>query len=599
MPVANPGAFVEIFDAFNMQNFFAPSSTPIISIAGDAASVRVTLQSGVVLQYEGTGLTFNGTLPTGGTVTSVIALDMAGAALAKLSLDAAPWNFAEIKTNLPLQSYLTTTHDVVDAFNGVPLNSASNIFGGNQADQFSLTQGADTIRGLGGDDLFVTSDFFGSTLPVGTVIDGGSGRDAILLSVSDLDLRDVTFRSIEVIQLIASSMRISAAQLGNGQIAKNAQILGAPDSVLQIDQIAGTAVNSSLLQIGDAFSIGGPAIHIVGTAADDVQVGNDASNDLLEGFDGNDILRGGGGDDMIFGGAGDDRLFAGGAAPSFSFEGDQVYGGDGNDRLFGGSQEPGVAELLSGDNGNDTIIGGDFGSFIEGGAGDDYLRASSGDAFIDPFSSSLVQGGDGNDTMVGSINNTDVLLGATGDDHYQVNNSFTQIFEAVGEGYDRLLTSVDLDLTGGDFQEDAGEIERIDIAGSLGLNVTGSATDNAINGNIGADSLSGGAGNDVLNGRDGADILSGGTGEDVLRGGAGVDTFVFATGFGSDTVADFLIGTDVVDLTGLDAITSFEDLLADHATQVGRNVWIEGDTGDILILNNVSLLALDSGDFLI
>jgi Ca2+-binding RTX toxin-like protein len=114
----------------------------------------------------------------------------------------------------------------------------------------------------------------------------------------------------------------------------------------------------------------------------------------------------------------------------------------------------------------------------------------------------------------------------------------------------------------------------------------------------GADSLSGAGGDDLLIGGGGADLLSGGTGQDTLRGGAAADTFIFATGFGQDRVSDFVAGTDVVDLGGLDTIISFDDLLADHATQVGRDVVIEGEGGDVLILQNVSLAALGADDFL-
>jgi Ca2+-binding RTX toxin-like protein len=60
-----------------------------------------------------------------------------------------------------------------------------------------------------------------------------------------------------------------------------------------------------------------------------------------------------------------------------------------------------------------------------------------------------------------------------------------------------------------------------------------------LNGGTGADSLLGGAGNDTLLGADGADTLTGGAGNDTLNGGAGNDTFVFAAGFGSDTVQGF------------------------------------------------------------
>jgi serralysin len=66
-------------------------------------------------------------------------------------------------------------------------------------------------------------------------------------------------------------------------------------------------------------------------------------------------------------------------------------------------------------------------------------------------------------------------------------------------------------------------------------------------GGLGADSLSGDAGNDTLDGGSGDDWLSGGLGDDLLTGADGRDTFVLAQ-TGTDTVTDFLTGTDKLDV---------------------------------------------------
>ena len=76
-----------------------------------------------------------------------------------------------------------------------------------------------------------------------------------------------------------------------------------------------------------------------------------------------------------------------------------------------------------------------------------------------------------------------------------------------------------------------------------------------LNGGDGNDILRGGAGNDTLNGGAGNDILIGGTGNDILTGGAGKDIFRWEKGDAGtagkpavDTVTDFTLGTDVLDL---------------------------------------------------
>ena len=56
------------------------------------------------------------------------------------------------------------------------------------------------------------------------------------------------------------------------------------------------------------------------------------------------------------------------------------------------------------------------------------------------------------------------------------------------------------------------------------------------------------------------DRLYGGAGDDTLTGGWGTDTFVFAAGHGDDTITDFFLGGDKIDLTQITGITSFDDL---------------------------------------
>ncbi|WP_417498541.1 hypothetical protein [Lacimonas salitolerans] len=83
-------------------------------------------------------------------------------------------------------------------------------------------------------------------------------------------------------------------------------------------------------------------------------------------------------------------------------------------------------------------------------------------------------------------------------------------------------------------------------------------------------------------------------------GGKQADTFVFADGFGQDTIADFdaLDGFEKIDLSGVSAITNWADLFNNHMTQVGNRVIIEDGTGDFVQLNNVNLGDLDALDFI-
>jgi|GEM_PF-6889927 len=100
--------------------------------------------------------------------------------------------------------------------------------------------------------------------------------------------------------------------------------------------------------------------------------------------------------------------------------------------------------------------------------------------------------------------------------------------------------------------------------------IFGGAGNDRIGGKGGNDQLFGEAGDDLIWGDDGDDILHGGLGNDTLTGddfsgGQGHDTFVLATGEGIDTITDFEIGIDWIELAGsltfgqLDITQSGED----------------------------------------
>ena len=112
------------------------------------------------------------------------------------------------------------------------------------------------------------------------------------------------------------------------------------------------------------------------------------------------------------------------------------------------------------------------------------------------------------------------------------------------------------------------------------------------------DIISGGIGNDQLFGNGGDDVIGGGAGNDFLNGGAGADTFVFVSGGGSDTIADFNQGQgDRIDVTGVAGIYDLSDIQS-HATQQGPNTVIDFGGGDIITLQNVTLGNLVTDDFI-
>jgi len=117
----------------------------------------------------------------------------------------------------------------------------------------------------------------------------------------------------------------------------------------------------------------------------------------VDGGAGADELRTGGG--VLRGGPGDDRLVGGSAAGG---DGDDVlFGSSGFDRLDGGGGD----DVIRAGDGDDDLFGGGGRDRLAGEAGDDYLLAGSGDDVLD--------GGAGADRLLGG-SGTDVLRARDG-----------------------------------------------------------------------------------------------------------------------------------------------------------------------------------------
>jgi Ca2+-binding RTX toxin-like protein len=136
----------------------------------------------------------------------------------------------------------------------------------------------------------------------------------------------------------------------------------------------------------------------------------------------------------------------------------------------------------------------------------------------------------------------------------------------------------------------------VNVAAVAGINRPGTSGRDTILGGLGKDTLSGGngddwinggAGSDILRGDNGNDTLIGGRGNDTLTGGNGDDAFVLTAGAGTDTIADFKPGTDVIALSGG---LSFSQLL--------RNGNTLSANGEVLaILTGVNTASLTQSNF--
>jgi Ca2+-binding RTX toxin-like protein len=130
--------------------------------------------------------------------------------------------------------------------------------------------------------------------------------------------------------------------------------------------------------------------------------------------------------------------------------------------------------------------------------------------------------------------------------------------------------------------------------------VTGTDERDVIKGFGGDDRLRGRGGADAVSGGSGADLVVGGAGNDRLIGGSESDVFEFSSGFGRDVIMDFSPSGpdhDVVDLSGVSSIKSYDDLTTSHMTQLGADILIKAGANDWLVISGVRLGNLSASDF--
>jgi Ca2+-binding RTX toxin-like protein len=118
--------------------------------------------------------------------------------------------------------------------------------------------------------------------------------------------------------------------------------------------------------------------------------------------------------------------------------------------------------------------------------------------------------------------------------------------------------------------------------------------DTVLDGGVGNDTLAGAAGDDTLDGAAGDDQLTGGAGNDLITGGSGADVFIFKVDDAADTIADFTIGTDLIDVSD-HGIAEFANLTI--ADDVNGDAVINLGNGDELTLIGVPTASLDQDDF--
>ena len=428
--------------------------------------------------------------------------------------------------------------------------TGARLFGHNGNDTLTGHHGADRLFGGNGNDLI--HDRGGNDY-----IDGGDGIDTLRYSSSNAAVR---------IDLNLSTQNTIGAGV---------------DTILNFENLFGSLYDDWLW----------------GTSADN-RVDGYLGNDILFGRSGEDALWGGNGDDILDGGADHDYLNGGagndtasyltstyGVNVSLSAGVEYVYS---NADIGGYGTGPSTGdtlysiENLIGSFFDDTLRGDNSANQLNAGAGNDVIEARGGDDVI----------------IAGLGNGADRYDGGTGTDLLR--------FDGVSSNLTINLLARSNQVAGTDVGVDQiVNIENIEsgsgndtIFGDNQANhIMGGDGADRITGRSGADLLYGEGGDDLLNGGSGADTLDGGTGTDLLQGNGGNDVFVFAQGYGADTIADFSAG-DVIDLTSF-GFDSFVDDVMDLISFTKAGLSLIFDRGDSLTLSNVTMAEFDSGDVLI
>jgi Ca2+-binding RTX toxin-like protein len=493
----------------------------------------------------------------------------------------------ETLTFIGAGGFTGTGNDLANTINGG--FDSDTLLGGAGNDTLNGNVGADTLTGGAGDDT----------------VNGGADDDRLVAGVGDgndaynggagIDTYDL---SATAAGAVVTAITSTSAETGTDTLAGVENVIGSQGS----DTITGNGgVNVIDGQGGnDTINAGGGNDTVSGGAGDDTLTGG-TGNDILSGGLGNDsfIFNFGDGADTVDGGAGTDTLSVTGTAANDTL--DVIFDGVSLTGLELGTVTS--VEAIAAD-----LLGGTDRLSYAGSTADVTVNLAAGTAsgFAAIAGIDNVTGGSGNDTLSGAgnaaVNN---LAGGAGNDTYLADNGDT-ITEAAGAGIDSVLTSsASFTL--------AANVDNLTFTGAGGFTGTGNGSDNVIAGAGGTDVLAGGGGNDTLignggvdslDGGAGADTLIGGAGNDVMNGGTGNDSFVFAAGFGNDTISGFDAnptgGQDLLDISAL-GITAANFAASVLITDLGNDtlVAIGGDTILLLGVNGVGANTITQQDFIL
>ena len=506
---------------------------------------------------------------------------------------------------------------------------------------FSLSDAVHAIGGIENLTLTLTGNINGTGTALANVITGNGGNNT-LAGLGGADTL-IGGAGIDTASYAASSAGVDVSLITGAGYNGDAE----GDSLAGFENLTGSAFNDTLAgDAGNNLLIGGAGIdtasyqsatagvtvslviavaqntlgagidtlatleNLIGSAYGDTLTGSSLAN-VLTGLGGNDSLNGGTGADTMRGGTGSDTYFVDSA-------GDVVdeTGGNGTDLVqsavtfnlsdavhaIGAIENltltltgningtgTGLANVITGNAGNNLLAGLGGADSLIGGAGIDTASYTASSAGVDvSLATGLGHDGDAEgDTLTGIEN----LTGSAFDDTLQ------------GDAGSNLLTGgAGVDTVS---YQNATAAVTVSLATTLAQNTFGAGIDTLasfenLTGSAFADTLTGSSSANVLDELAGNDSLNGGAGADTMSGGSGSDLFVFAKGFGNDAITDFEAGAAATDVIAI-ASTIFADfaaVLAHTADDASGDAVIALDAYNSITLNNVHKVDLNANDFL-
>ncbi len=435
-------------------------------------------------------------------------------------------------------------------------NTANNsLFGNTGSDQLYSDAGNDTLNGGDGGDFYIFS--------------GAWGADT-LIDASGTDRLEITSSGSVTINLVSGA--------GN-EVTDGTNTINWAGDVIENFIASGS---------GSLIVDGSSAANSLTTHSGNDVIRGQGGNDTITAATGNDTLDGGTGDDTysFANGWGNDSisgdasgtdninllLVSSGLTINFTVgTGDEITDGT-NTINFAGS----FIELIHGGSGNDTIFGqAGTADTLSGGTGDDtymFVGAWGADSILDTSGRDLimftsvatgitinfnsgtghevqngtntinwsaniidnVRGGSGSDLIYGNAEGNyltmgtgnDTIYGGAGSDAYDFKAAWGNdtVIDSSGANdhviLSSLATALVINLNSGTGHEITDGTNRVNWAGSV------------------IEKVDSGSGNDLIYGNAASNMITAGGGNDTIHGGSGNDIYVFANGWGADTLVD-------------------------------------------------------------